>query len=97
VFHRKFRVDRQPDRRAVFVSGQFDRKLDALVTVIAHLYIFRELLGCKHFVQKNAELPLAPATSCLHVCEHTLQSTNVTRQLPHRTKALMHLLQPITD
>jgi hypothetical protein len=72
VFHRKFRVDRQPDRRAVFVAGQFDRKLDALVSVIAHLDIFRELLGGKHFVQKNAELPFAPPTSCLHVCEHTL-------------------------
>jgi hypothetical protein len=72
VFHRKFRVDRQPNWSAVFVTGQFDCKLDALVSVIAHPHILRELLGGKHFIQENAELPFAPATSCLHVCKHTL-------------------------
>ena len=45
---------------------------DALVSVVAQSHIFRELLGGKHFIQENAELPFAPPTSCLHVCEHTL-------------------------
>ena len=45
---------------------------DALVSVVAHLNVFGELLRSEHFVQENAQLPFAPATSCLHVCEHTL-------------------------
>ena len=72
VFHRKLRVDRQPDRRTVFVPGQFDRKLDALVSVVSHFHILGELLGGKHFIQQNAELPFAPSPSCLYVREHTL-------------------------
>ena len=95
MFHRKFRIDRQPHRRAVLVARQFDRKLDALIGVVAHLDVCGELVSRQHFFQQNSKLPFAPAATRLHVCQHALQSANVTRQLLHRTESLMHLLKSI--
>ncbi len=95
VFHRKFRVDRQPHRRAVIITRQFNRELDALVRVIAHLHIFGELLRRQHFFEQNAELPFAPAAARFHVRQHALQSADVTRELLHGTQALVHLLQTL--
>jgi len=48
MFHRKFRVDRQPDRRAVLVTGQFDREFHALIGVIARLHVLGELVRRQH-------------------------------------------------
>ena len=45
IFDRKFRVDRQPDRRAVFIAGQLDRELDLLPAAFARLDVARELFG----------------------------------------------------
>jgi len=34
-------------------AGQFDRKLNSLVSVVVHLYVFGALLGGEHFVRRT--------------------------------------------
>ena len=98
MLHGKFGVNWQPHWYFIVVfAGKFDCEFDAIVRVVTSFHIFRESISRQHIFQQVAELPFAPAASCLHVREHTLQSTNITRQLLHCAKPLMHLLQPITD
>ena len=59
------------------------------------LHVARELIGREHLFEQIAELHFAPAAACLDVREDFLQSTDVARELPHRAKSLVHLLQPL--
>ena len=68
----KFRIDRQPDRRAVFVTRQFNCELHTLRAVVPRFHISRELVRRQHLFEQIAELYFTPAAAHFYIAQYFL-------------------------
>ena len=95
IFGRKFCIDRQPDRRAVFVARKLNCKIDILATLVARLDVARELIGGQKLFEQISQLHFPPAAARLHVRQNFLQTADIARELLHRAETFVHLFQTI--
>ena len=92
---RKFRVDRQPHRRAIRIATrQADRELDALRAAFVGGEVAHELIGRQRLLQQIAKLHLAPGAARFHVAEDLLQVAHADGQRLHFAEAAVDLFEP---
>ena len=97
VFARKFRVDGQPQRRAIVApTRQLDRELHTRAAAGHGLDIGRVLLGREHLFEQTGQLHLAKDAARFDVGQHPVERADVLGQALHFTQATVHLIEPIS-